>query len=74
MILWRLCAEYSAYTSKFGAVGHSHRHTVAFDRRNKKASIRRQHSAPPISISLSVHFTRASVLWYTMEANSRYHL
>ena len=25
-----------------------------------------------ISISVSVHFTRAPVLWYTMEANSRY--
>jgi len=44
----------------------------SYDIVNKKASIRWHHSAPPISISASVHFTRASVLWYTMEANSRY--
>jgi len=41
-------------------------------RLNKKASIHWQHSTPPISISVSVHFTRASVLWYTMEANLWY--
>ena len=43
-------------------------------KKNKKASICWQHSVPPISVSISVslHFVRASVLWCAMAANSRY--